>query len=151
MSLRDFLFGRPLSTHEEGSQRVGVASGIPMLGLDALSSAAYGPEAAMTLLLPLGTLGIGYVAPISAIIIAILLIVYASYFQTIGAYPGGGGSFTVARRNLGVFPGLLAAAALLLDYVLVVAVGISAGVGALGSAVPGVPPPPPRPLPAVPL
>src|SRR5262245_55660690 len=140
MGLRDFLLGRPLSTHEEGSQRVGVASGIPMLGLDALSSAAYGPEAAMTLLLPLGTLGIGYVVPISAIIVAILLIVYASYFQTIGAYPGGGGSFTVARRNLGVFPGLLAAAALLLDYVLVVAVGISAGVGALVSALPALQP-----------
>src|SRR5262252_353502 len=140
MGLRDFLLGRPLSTHEEGSQRVGVASGIPMLGLDALSSAAYGPEAAMTLLLPLGALGIGYVVPISAIIVAILLIVYASYFQTIGAYPGGGGSFTVARRNLGVFPGLLAAAALLLDYVLVVAVGISAGVGALVSAVPALQP-----------
>src|SRR5262249_25112864 len=116
MNLRDLVLGRPLSTHEEGSQRVGVVSGIPLLGLDALSSAAYGPEAAMTLLLPLGTAGIGYVVPISAIIIAILLIVYASYYQTIGAYPGGGGSFTVARRNLGVFHGLLAAAALLLDY-----------------------------------
>ena len=111
-----------------------------MLGLDALSSAAYGPEAAMTLLLPAGIVGIRYVGPISAIIIAILLIVYASYLQTIGAYPGGGGSFTVARRNLGVFPGLLAAAALLLDYVLVVAVGISAGVGALVSAVPSLQP-----------
>ncbi len=111
-----------------------------MLGLDALSSAAYGPEAAMTLLLPAGLVGVHYVGPISAIIIAILLIVYASYLQTIGAYPGGGGSFTVARRNLGVFPGLLAAAALLLDYVLVVAVGISAGVGALVSAVPSLQP-----------
>jgi amino acid transporter len=140
MTFRDFLFGRPLSTHEEEDQRVGVAAGIPMLGLDALSSAAYGPEAAMTLLLPLGGLGIRYVGPISAIIIVILLIVYASYLQTIGAYPGGGGSFTVARRNLGVFPGLLAAAALLLDYVLVVAVGISAGVGALVSAAPWLQP-----------
>jgi amino acid transporter len=140
MTLRDFVFGRPLSTHEEGEQKVGVAAGIPLLGLDALSSAAYGPEAAMTLLLPLGALGISYIRPISAIIIAILLIVYASYLQTIAAYPGGGGSFTVARRNLGVFPGLLAAAALLLDYVLVVAVGISAGVGALVSAVPQMQP-----------
>jgi len=128
VSVRDFLFGRPLSSHEEEGQKVGVVAGIPLLGLDALSSAAYGPEAAMTLLLPAGMVGVYYVGPISAIIIAILVIVYAWYLQTIGAYPGGGGSFTVARRNLGVFPGLLAAAALLLDYVLVVAVGISAGV-----------------------
>src|ERR1700680_1035321 len=90
----------------------------------------------MTLLIPLGVLGIGYIGPISAIIIGLLVVVYFSYQQTIGAYPTGGGSYTVARRNLGVFPGLLAAAALLLDYVLVVAVGISAGVGALVSAVP---------------
>jgi len=140
MNLRDLVLGRPLSSLEEEGQKVGVVEGIPILGLDALSSAAYGPEAAMTLLLPLGALGVGYVRPISAIIIVILLIVYASYLQTIGAYPGGGGSFTVARRNLGIFPGLLAAAALLLDYILVVAVGISAGVGAFVSAVPSLQP-----------
>jgi amino acid transporter len=139
-SLLSVLFGRPLSSQEEEGQKVGVGAGIPMLGLDALSSAAYGPEAAMTLLLPAGLAGVHYIGPISAIIIVILLIVYASYLQTIGAYPGGGGSFTVARRNLGVFPGLLAGAALLLDYVLVVAVGISAGVGALVSAIPWLQP-----------
>ncbi|HEX7136998.1 MAG TPA: APC family permease [Vicinamibacterales bacterium] len=138
MNFRDLVLGRPLSSLEEEGQKVGVLAGIPILGLDALSSAAYGPEAAMTLLLPLGVLGVGYVRPISALIITILLIVYASYLQTIGAYPGGGGSFTVARRNLGIFPGLLAAAALLLDYILVVAVGISAGVGAFVSAVPSL-------------
>src|SRR5476651_1439423 len=140
MSLRNLLLGRPLASHEEGEQRVGPIAGIPMLGLDALSSAAYGPEAAMTLLIPLGVLGIGYIGPISAIIIGLLVIVYFSYQQTIGAYPTGGGSYTVARQNLGLFPGLLAAAALLLDYVLVVAVGISAGVGALVSAVPALQP-----------
>jgi amino acid transporter len=140
MGLRRFLFGRTLATHEEGEQRVGPFSGIPILGLDALSSAAYGPEAAMTLLIPLGAAGIGYVGPITTIIIVLLAIVYLSYRQTIAAYPGGGGSYTVARENLGVFPGLLAAAALLLDYVLVVAVGISAGVGALVSAVPSLQP-----------
>jgi amino acid transporter len=136
MSLRDLLFGRPLASSQEGEQRVGVLAGIPMLGLDALSSAAYGPEAAMTLLIPLGLAGLGFVRPITAIIIVLLLLVYLSYRQTIEAYPAGGGSYTVARENLGVFAGLLAAAALLLDYVLVVAVGISAGVGALVSAVP---------------
>jgi amino acid transporter len=140
MSLRNVLFGRPLATQEEGEQRVGAVAGIPMLGLDALSSAAYGPEAAMTLLIPLGAAGLGYIGPISTVIIVLLLIVYVSYRQTIGAYPGGGGSYTVARHNLGLFPGLLAAAALLLDYVLVVAVGISAGVGALVSAVPALQP-----------
>jgi amino acid transporter len=139
MSLRNLLFGR-LASHEEGEQRVGPVAGIPMLGLDALSSAAYGPEAAMTLLIPLGAAGLGYIGPISLVIIVILLIVYLSYRQTIAAYPTGGGSYTVARQNLGLFPGLLAAAALLLDYVLVVAVGISAGVGALVSAVPSLQP-----------
>jgi amino acid transporter len=111
-------------------------TGIPMLGLDALASAAYGPEAALTLLIPLGVLGIAYIGPISAVIIVLLAIVYFSYRQTIAAYPLGGGSYTVARANLGAPAGLLAAAALMLDYVLVVAVGISAGVGALVSALP---------------
>jgi amino acid transporter len=140
MRVRELLLGRPLASHEAEGQRIGVAAGVPLLGLDALSSAAYGPEAAMTLLLPLGVPGIGYVRPIITIIILILLIVYLSYLQTIGAYPTGGGSFTVARRNLGVSAGLLAGAALLLDYVLVVAVGISAGVGALVSAIPALQP-----------
>jgi len=140
MSLKNLLFGRPLASHEEGEQRVGPVVGIPILGLDALSSAAYGPEAAMTVLIPLGAAGLGYIGAISTTIIVLLLIVYVSYLQTIGAYPSGGGSYTVASHNLGRFPGLLSAAALLLDYVLVVAVGISAGVGALVSAVPSLQP-----------
>jgi amino acid transporter len=111
-----------------------------MLGLDALASAAYGPEAALTLLLPLGAAGLGYVLPIMLLIIGLLLVVFVSYRQTIAAYPGGGGSYTVAHRNLGTPLGLLAAAALLLDYVLVVAIGISAGVGALVSALPALQP-----------
>src|SRR5438270_7264773 len=136
MGLRDWLFGRFLATKEEAHQRVGVAAGIPMLGLDALASAAYGPEAALTLLIPLGLAGVWYIGPITLLIVALLLVVYFSYRQTIAAYPTGGGSYTVAKENLGTVAGLLAAAALLLDYVLVVAVGISAGVGALISAVP---------------
>src|SRR5262245_55558807 len=111
-----------------------------MLGLDALGSAAYGPEAALTLLIPLGAAGVSYIGPISTLIIALLAVVYLSYRQTIAAYPHGGGSYTVARENLGTTAGLLAAAALILDYVLVVAVGISAGVGALVSAVPALQP-----------
>ena len=108
------------------------------MGLDALSSAAYGPEAALSLLIPLGLVGVHYIVPISAAIITLLVIVYFSYRQTIAAYPSGGGSYTVARFNLGAPAGLLAAAALLADYILTAAVGISAGVGALISAVPSL-------------
>ena len=111
-----------------------------MFGLDALSSAAYGPEAALTVLRPLGDLGARYIVPLSLGIIVLLTIVFFSYRQTIEAYPAGGGSFTVARENLGNFPGLLAGAALMIDYILNVAVGISAGVGALISAVPSLQP-----------
>jgi amino acid transporter len=138
VSVLDWLLGRRLRNREEEHQQIGPLAGIPVLGLDALSSAAYGPEAALTLLLPLGALGLRYVGPISALIVSILCIVYFSYRQTIAAYPGGGGSYTVARENLGPLSALLAGAALALDYVLNVAVGISAGVGALVSAFPSL-------------
>jgi amino acid transporter len=138
MNLADLLLGRPLAMEDEKSQRIGPAKGIPIFGLDALSSAAYGPEAAMTLLIPLGMAGIVYIWPISISIVILLGIVYFSYRQTIEAYPQGGGSYTVASENLGIYPGLLAAASLMVDYVLTAAVGISAGVGALVSAVPSL-------------
>ncbi|HUE21913.1 MAG TPA: APC family permease [Bryobacteraceae bacterium] len=138
MAILDFLFGSPLPTSDERAERIGPMAGIPIFGLDALSSAGYGPEAALTLLIPLGAAGLSYILPISISIIVLLTIVFFSYRQTIETYPGGGGSYTVARHNLGVFPGLLAAAALMIDYILVVAVGISAGVGALVSAAPGL-------------
>src|ERR1700704_2235339 len=140
MNISDLILGKPLQTSDERGEQIGPAAGIPIFGLDALSSAAYGPEAALTLLIPLGAIGTGYMIPISVSIIVLLIIVYFSYRQTIQAYPGGGGSYTVARQNLGVSAGLLAAAALMIDYILVVAVGISAGVGALVSAVPGLQP-----------
>ena len=140
MSFVDILLGKPLATSEERAEQIGTVAGIPIFGLDALSSAAYGPEAALTLLIPLGAAGVAYIVPVSASIIVLLAIVYFSYRQTIAAYPGGGGSYTVASENLGTYPGLLAAAALMLDYVLTVAVGISAGVGALVSAVPRLQP-----------
>lgn len=140
MSLGDLLFGKPLANYEDSGQRLGPLEGIGVFGLDALSSAAYGPEAALTLLIPLGALGVQYIVPISFSIIALLIIVYTSYRQTIEAYPGGGGSYTVARENLGTEMALLAAAALIIDYILVVAVGISAGVGALVSAAPKLQP-----------
>ncbi len=140
MGLMDRLFGRPLLSDEEDHQRVGTWAGIPMLGLDALASAAYGPEAALSVLLVLGVAGVAYIGPITLLIVGLLLLVYLSYRQTIAAYPGGGGSYTVAKENLGLAASLLAAAALMIDYVLVVAVGVSAGIGALVSAVPELQP-----------
>jgi amino acid transporter len=140
MNILDVLVGKPLATSDERAEQIGPARGIPIFGLDALSSAAYGPEAALSLLIPLGLLGVHYIIPVSIAIITLLIIVYFSYRQTIAAYPSGGGSYTVARFNLGAFPSLLAAAALLTDYILTAAVGISAGVGALISAVPSLQP-----------
>ncbi|MBT9332464.1 APC family permease [Paracidobacterium acidisoli] len=140
MQIADLLFGRPLATSEERAECIGPAAGIPIFGLDALSSAAYGPEAALTLLIPLGLMGVREIVPITAAILILLVILYFSYSQTIEAYPHGGGSFTVASENLGDGAGLLAAAALMIDYVLTAAVGISAGVGALISAVPSLQP-----------
>jgi amino acid transporter len=138
MRFLDLLLGKPLANWEETGERIGPIAGIPIFGLDALSSAAYGPEAALTILIPLGALGVAYIVPTSVAIIVLLTIVYFSYRQTIDAYPGGGGSYTVAHENIGPGAGLLAAAALLIDYVLTAAVGISAGVGALVSAVPSL-------------
>src|SRR6202790_266373 len=114
MSVIDLLFGRPLSTSEERGERLGPAAGIPVFGLDALSSAAYGPEAALSLLIVLGTAGIAYIVPITVSIIILLIIVYFSYRQTIEAYPNGGGSYTVAGQNLGAFAGVLAAGVLII-------------------------------------
>ena len=135
MNLFDALFGRPLASNEAHAEHIGVAAGIPIFGLDGLTSAAYGPEAAMTLLIPLGLMGVQhYLLPIFGFILTLLTILYFSYRQTIVAYPNGGGSFTVASENLGDHAGLFAAAALMIDYILTAAVGISAGVTALVSA-----------------
>src|SRR6516162_2999725 len=140
MSVLDVLFGKRLPSDQARAEQIGAAAGISIFGLDALSSAAYGPEAALTLLLPLGLLGVKYIVPVSIAIVVLLGIVYISYRQTIDAYPKGGGSYTVASQNLGEGAGLLAAAALMIDYVLTAAVGISAGVRALISAVPSLQP-----------
>src|ERR1700686_3507313 len=138
MNILDLVVGKPIKTSDERAEQIGPTKDIPIFGLDALSSAAYGPEAALSLLIPLGLLGVRYIVPISAAIISLLVIVYFSYRQTIAAYPSGGGSYTVAPLNRGAPAGLLAAAALLADYILTAAVGISAGVGALVSAVPSL-------------
>src|SRR5258708_34334293 len=136
MAMLGLVLGRPLGSEEDKDERVGLLAGISVFGLDALSSAAYGPEAALTVLIPLGVAGIGFSLPITVAVSAILTIVYFSYRQTISGYPQGAGPYTVAKENLGTYPGLLAAAALMFDYTLNVAVGISAGIGALTSALP---------------
>lgn len=136
MSLIELIFGRRLASYEVSKQQIGPLIGVAVLGLDALSSAAYGPEAALTVLLPSGLESIRFIGPITITIVALLLILFFSYRQTIPAYPFGGGSYTVAKENLGSIPGLIAAAGLSIDYILNVGVAISAGVGALVSAIP---------------
>jgi amino acid transporter len=139
-SLADLLLGKRIPSGcggEEGAS-VGPAVAVPILGLDALASAAYGPEALLTVLIPLGVRGLRYVLPLSIGIVVLLSLLNLSYRQTIQAYPQGGGSYTVARENLSRGASLVAASALLLDYLLNVAVAISAGVGAVVSAIPGL-------------
>ncbi|MES2392667.1 MAG: APC family permease, partial [Acidobacteriota bacterium] len=137
MNVFDVLIGKPIASDKEHGEHIGVGAGIPIFGLDGLTSAAYGPVAAMALLIPLGFYGVQhYLLPIFGLILTLLTILYLSYRQTITAYPNGGGSFTVASENLGDSAGLLAAAALMIDYILTAAVGISAGVTALVSELP---------------
>lgn len=134
------LLGRRLANREAESRRIGAFEGVPAMGLDAFGSVAYGPEAALTMLMPLGAAGLAYMGWITAPIIALLAILFLSYWQTIRAYPNNGGAYFVAKQNLGTSMSLFAASALMIDYVLNVAVGISAGVGALVSAVPALQP-----------
>jgi amino acid transporter len=140
MKLRRILFGRPLASAEAGNETIGPLSGVAVLGLDALASISYGPEAALTVLTPTGLAGVRAMLPIVAAVIGVLLLVFLSYRQTIAAYPNGGSTYTVGKENLGISAGLLGAGALALDYVLNVAVAISAGVGAVVSAIPTLQP-----------
>jgi amino acid transporter len=131
-----FVRGRQLANREIQAREIGAAEGVPAIGLDGLSSTAYGPEAALTVLSAAGAAGLAYLGPVMLTILALLGILFISYWQTVEAYPKSGGAYTVSQANLGVNASLLAAAALMIDYVLNVAVGISAGVAALVSAVP---------------
>ncbi len=140
MSLTTLLLGRRLANREADARRIGALEGLPAMGLDGLGSAAYGPEAMLTVLAVAGSAGLGAVQPLTWVILALLLALFLSYWQTVAAYPSNGGCYTVARANLGETAGLLAAAALMVDYMLNVAVGISAGVGALTSALPALQP-----------
>ncbi len=133
-----WLIGRPLSTADAPHQTIGKAIGLAVFSSDALSSTAYATQEIMVILAAAGTAAFGYVFPISLAIVALLVIVALSYEQTIHAYPNGGGAYTVAYDNLGQFPALVAAAALLTDYVLTVAVSVSSGVAQLTSAFPSL-------------
>lgn len=130
------FFGKPLATEAQDDQRLNKLKALPILSSDALSSVAYGTEEILHVLMIAGLAALSLSLPIAIAISCLLLILGASYWQTIHAYPNGGGAFTVARENLGVGAGLLAAAALLLDYLLTVAVSVSAGVRAITSAFP---------------
>ena len=132
------MFGRVLSTHEELEQRLPKWKALAVFSSDVMSSVAYATEASMFTLLALGTVAFSYLMPISFLIVGLLFLVTFSYRQTIRAYPQGGGSYIVAHENLGTIPGLVAAAALLTDYVLTVSVSVSAGVFNLASAFPAL-------------
>ena len=134
--VRHSLFGRPLASDAELAERLPKWKALPVFSSDVMSSVAYASEASTVHARAAGAAAYGYLMPISLLIVALLFIVTFSYRQTIRAYPNGGGSYIVARANLGVLPGLVAAGSLLTDYVLTVAVSVSAGVYNLDSALP---------------
>jgi amino acid transporter len=136
--IKQVLLGRPLPTSATTLERLSRPAAIAAFGLDALSSIAYAPQEILFVLVLAGAAGMALTLPIAAAIILLLAIVTASYRQTIFAYPGGGGSYIVARANLGTGFGLVAAAALMIDYLLVVAVSVTAGVQELTSAFPAL-------------
>jgi amino acid transporter len=131
-----FVVGEPIPSHLAHHERLSRVTGLAVLSSDALSSVAYATEEILRVLVLAGAAALTFSSPIAVIIATILAIVAFSYRQTINAYPGGGGAYIVAKENLGEMPALIAAAALLIDYVLTVAVSIAAGVAAITSAFP---------------
>ena len=139
--LKHVVFGRPLPRERLEHERLNKKTALAVLSSDAISSVAYATDQILFVLGgAIGLAAVNYVLPISAVIVGLLVLVGLSYRQTVFAYPNGGGSYTVAKENLGVMPGLVAAAALLTDYILTVAVSISGGVAAITSAYPGLVP-----------
>ncbi|HSB70556.1 MAG TPA: APC family permease [Candidatus Methylomirabilis sp.] len=135
--LKRIILGQPLATAAEKHERLGKISGLAVFASDALSSVAYGTEEILLVLIAAGAgAALGYSLPIMVGIVVLVSVVAASYWQTIHAYPSGGGAYIVAKDNLGKLPGLVAGSALLIDYVLTVAVSIAAGVAAVTSAFP---------------
>ncbi len=138
MSIKSLLIGQPIETRKESHERLSKVTGLAIFSSDALSSVAYATEEILLALVVAGTALINYSMAIAVAIAALISIVATSYFQTVHAYPSGGGSYIVAKDNLGDNAGLVAGASLLIDYVLTVAVSITAGVAAITSAVPSL-------------
>ncbi|HTM05282.1 MAG TPA: APC family permease [Vicinamibacterales bacterium] len=138
--VKRLIVGAPIPSHEAHHERLSRITGLAILSSDALSSVAYATEEILRVLLIGGAAALSLVTPIGLIIAFTLAIVAFSYRQTIHAYPSGGGAYIVARENLGTLPSLIAAASLLIDYVLTVAVSVAAGVAAVTSAFPGLTP-----------
>ncbi|TAL28047.1 MAG: APC family permease, partial [Nitrospirae bacterium] len=136
MSIKSFLIGQPIETKKEKHERLSKKMGLAVFSSDPLSSVAYGTEEIMFALIAGGTAFLSYTLPIAIAIVILVAIVATSYFQTVHAYSSGGGAYIVAKDNLGTYPGLIAGAALLIDYVLTVTVSVAAGIAAVTSAFP---------------
>ncbi|MGX6444945.1 APC family permease [Neobacillus sp. K501] len=137
-AIKRFLIGRPLKSHELGEQKINKTKALAILSSDALSSVAYGPEQILIVLVTLGAAAFWYSVPIAIGVLILLTALILSYRQIIFAYPHGGGAYVVSKSNLGVNPGLIAGGSLLVDYILTVAVSVSAGTDAITSAFPNL-------------
>lgn len=135
-TVKNAIFGPPLAMVQVAHERLTKLKALAILGSDPLSSSAYATEEALLILALAGTSGLDYLIPIGVVVALLLILVTVSYRQTIRAYPNGGGAYAVAHDNLGPFPGLVAAGALMVDYTLVVSVSVAAGVAAITSAIP---------------
>lgn len=134
--VKKFFIGEPLSTHRMAEEKIPKWKALAVLSSDALSSTAYATEEILLPLAAVSVIAVAWTVPIATAISVLLLIVALSYLQTVAAYPNGGGAYVVAKENLGLYPGLIAGASLMIDYVLTVAVSIAAGVSAITSAFP---------------
>lgn len=137
MSRKFWLFGHPIRSRNTGTLKVGVWQGLAVLSPDALSSVAYGSQEILIILVTAGLGALWYSLPISTVIVFLLLFLIIGYRQIIRAYPGGGGAYVIGRDTFGDTAGLLAGAALLIDYTLTVSVSVTAAIAALVSAFPG--------------
>jgi len=138
LSLKTLLIGKPLSFHDIHHERLTKLRALAVFSSDALSSVAYATEEILIVLVLMGSMALDWSLPVGLGIVILLFILLISYRQTIHSYPSGGGAYIVAKENLGEIPGLIAGAALLIDYLLTVSVSVSAGVAAITSAFPGL-------------
>lgn len=135
-NIESLLFGKPLKTDDSAHETIGKGVGLAVFASDALSSMAYSTQEMMVVLIAAGSAGMSFVMPLTFLTVGLLIILTISYEQTIHAYPDGGGAYIVSRDNLGTIPAMIAAAALLTDYILTVAVSISSGVAQVTSVFP---------------